>query len=89
MPSHPPKLQEIKDYMKSLANTDLIQAGVALGLNYTRLKDIRENLLDEMLTKWLRGDDDVHETSGDPSWESLVRALEKAGYNGVAMKIHY
>ena len=59
-----------------------------LGLQYVHLKRMKEDcLLDDMLNSWLREDDCVTETSGSPSWQSLVKALEEAGCKGVAAKI--
>ena len=44
-------------------------------------------LLDDMVDSWLRKDDDIVETSGHPSWQSLVKALEEAGCTGVATTV--
>ena len=46
-----------------------------------------ENLTLELYERWLREDDDVHKTSGDPSWTSLARAMRGIRANGLAAKI--
>ena len=78
----------VRKFLKPLSNTQLREVGLELGLRWPRLKKMKENcMLDDMLESWLREDDDVTETSGRPSWLSLVKALEEAGYKGVATKI--
>ena len=44
-------------------------------------------LVDDMLDSWLREDDDVTETSGHPSWESLAAALKEGGFTGVETSV--
>ena len=83
-----PKHPEARKFLECLSNDRLKAIGVCLGLRYVHLKNMKEDcLLDEMLVSWLREDDDVKETSGHPSWPSLVKALEEAGHNGVATQI--
>ena len=77
----------MKRYLKSLSNTGIINVGVNLGLDYNSLKNVREDVMNEMISCWRREDDDVITTSGRPSWLSLVKALEEEGHNGVAAKI--
>lgn len=77
-----------KAFLKRLTNADIINVGLELGLRYHHLKNMKEDvLLDEILSCWLREDDNVRETSGTPSWESLAKALEGAGFNGVAREV--
>ena len=48
---------------------------------------MRVHFLDDIISSWLRKDDDVTETSGHPSWQSLNKAMEEAGYSGIAAMI--
>ena len=87
-PTPTPTHAVVKRFLKHLANTDIRNVGVNLGLSFTRLKNFREeSVLDDTISSWLRKDDDVTETSGSPSWQSLVKALEDEGYTGVAANI--
>ena len=78
----------MKQFLKHLTNAEIRNVGVHLGLSFRKLKSIREeDIPDETISRWLREDDDVTKTSGSPSWQSLVKALEEAGYNGVVANI--
>lgn len=44
-------------------------------------------LPDDMIDAWLNREDDVLDTSGDPTWKSLCKALKEIGQNGIANKI--
>ena len=78
----------VKQFLKHLTNAEIRNVGVYLGLSFRKLKSIREeDVQDETISHWLREDDDVTETSGSPSWQSLVQALEEAGHNGVVVNI--
>ena len=71
-----------------LRNDKLYELGVELGLNITELKRVASIELPlELCGRWLRGDDDVLQTSGTPTWSSLVRALRNIGASGVARSI--
>ena len=75
-------------YLKKLDTAKLYDLGVELGLNTTELKRIpTEQLPLELCIRWLRGDDDVHQTSGTPTWSSLATAMRKIGASGVASSI--
>ena len=79
---------EARKFLECLSSDRLMTIGLRLGLRYANLKRMREGgLLDDMLDSWLSGDDNVIEKSGHPSWQSLIKALEEAGYNGVATEI--
>lgn len=84
----PPALTPIvvKRFLKQLAPSEIRSLGLELGLRLPHLKRMNDDL-DEMIHCWLREDDDVYETSGIPSWENLVKALEEAGFKGVAADI--
>ena len=85
----PPQHAEAREILKGLSSKQLKEVGVELGLKNINLKKmmITDCMLDEMLDSWLNADDDVIETSGHPSWQSLVQALEEAGYPGEAATI--
>ena len=86
--SSQPSLREVNTYLKKLDTAKLIELGLELGLNITELKRIpTEQLPLELCMRWLREDDDVHETSGTPTWSSLAKALRKIGASGVASSI--
>ena len=78
----------VNPYLKKLGNPKLYELGGALGLNITELKRVSgQELPLELAGRWLREDDDVHKTSGTPSWSSLIKALQAVGATGVADKI--
>ena len=80
--------REVNPYLKKLDTAKLYELGVELGLNIVALKKIdQEQLPLELCIRWLREDDNVHQTSGIPTWSSLVRALRNIGANGVASSI--
>lgn len=60
--------------------------GGALGLNYPKMLRMK-TLPDDMVAAWLMQEDNVIETSGSPSWDSLAEALELTGQTGLAHKI--
>ena len=87
-PTLTPTHTAVKQFLNHLKSTEIRNVGVNLGLSFRKLKSIREeDIPDETISRWLREDDDVTETSGHPSWQSLVQALEEAGYNGVVANI--
>ena len=66
----------------------LYELGGELGLNITELIRIpTQHLPVQLCIRWLREDDDVHQTSGTPTWSSLVRAVRSIGANGLANRI--
>ena len=80
--------REVNPHLKKLDTTKLYELGGELGLNITELKKIAPIELHlELCERWLREDDDVHHTSGPPTWSSLVTALRNIGANGVATSI--
>ncbi len=38
----------------------------------------------DMVAAWLRREDNVLKASGNPTWKSLIKALETVGQKGVA-----
>ena len=80
--------REVNPYLKKLDTAKLYDLGLELGLNITELKRIpTEQLPLELCMRWLREDDDVHQTSGTPTWSSLATALRNIGASGVASSI--
>jgi hypothetical protein len=75
----------VSQCLKDLPNEDLITLGGALGLNFPKLKKMRD-LPSEMVAAWLRKEDNVLEF-GKPTWRRLVTALKSIGHNGVAGSI--
>lgn len=78
-----------RKYLKPLDNDAILEVGMELGLDFNRLTNMKSSkyFLDEVVRSWLRQDDDVSETSGTPSWDSLIKALKAASFNGVASNI--
>ena len=72
--------------LEDLNNDNLRKLGTSLGLAFTKLKRLT-SLPDDMVEAWLRGDDNVIEISGPPSWESLATALDKIGHTKIAITI--
>ena len=77
---------EVSRYLMDLDNEQIVQVGLALGMNYAKLKRMR-SLPDDMVAAWLRREDDVLEVSGVPTWKVLSEALKDTGQTGLAMKI--
>ena len=71
-----------------LSIAKLYELGGELGLNITDMRRIApEQLPLELCKRWLREDDDVHQTCGTPTWNSLVTALRNIGTSGLANMI--
>ena len=77
---------EISSCLLDLDNQQIVQVGLALGMNYAKLKRMR-SLPGDMVAAWLRREDDVLEVSGLPTWKVLSEALKDTGQTGLAMKI--
>ena len=77
---------EISRYLMDLDDQQIVQVGLALGMNYAKLKRMR-SLPGDMVAAWLRREDDVLEVSGAPTWKVLSEALKDVGQTGLAMKI--
>ena len=69
-----------------LDDQQIVQVGLALGMNYAKLKRMR-SLPGDMVAGWLRKEDDVLEVSGIPTWKVLSEALKDMGQTGLAIKI--
>ena len=78
----------IVPYLQQLTVQELINVGVKLGLQYSKLKNLSpECILNDMVHAWLRKDDCVIKTTGEPSWKSLTEALRDCGHEGIAQMI--
>ena len=77
---------EISHCLNDLDNQRLVQVGLALGMNYAKLKRMR-SLPGDMVAAWLRREDDVLQVSGIPTWKALSEALKDVGQTGLSMKI--
>ena len=76
----------VTKHLRDLSNdSDLIGLGGALGLYYPDLRRMNP-LLEELVAAWLR-QDNVMSASGDPSWASLIKALQETNHPGIAKKI--
>ena len=74
------------EYLSDLTNKKLLKLGSALGLLWSNLKKMTM-LCEDLVEGWLNGADNVVATSGQPTWASLIKALEKIKLKGVAEKI--
>ena len=77
--------RDINRYLNDLDNEQIVQLGLALGLNYTKLKKMRM-LPADMVAAWLRKEDDVLHV-GEPAWKVLCEALKDIGQTGLAIMI--
>ena len=83
----------VRGYLIDLDKEEIHTLGLILGLHRGTLSNKYEgsskvNYLDDVLTAWLRKQDDVEE-KGVPSWATLATALEdqQLRQTGVAKKI--
>lgn len=75
-------------YLQDLGEREVILLGQALGLLRSKLKK-KKTLPDDMVDAWLNKEDNVLETSGPPTWESLCAALKHISQNGKAAEIEH
>ena len=79
-------LNGVCKFLNEIDQQGLVQLGVALGLNYPKITRMKV-LPEDMVASWLRREDDVLTTSGEPTWENLVNTLESKGQMGIAKSI--
>ena len=79
-------LFEISQYLKDMSDNQLIDLGRALGLHFSSLQRMKD-LPNELVAAWLLRQEDVLETSGEPTYERLAVALEKIRQNGLAKDV--
>lgn len=79
---------KITPYLKTIKTEDLVDLGAALGLNRVKLKNTHPNeLVGELISSWIRKDNEVLSVSGEPTWRVLAKKLKEVGKNGVAQDI--
>ena len=77
----------VTEHLRDLCNeSDLIRLGGALGLYYPHLRRMNP-FLEELVAAWLNRRDNVLSASGDPTWVSLIKALQDIDQPGIAQKI--
>ena len=79
-------MKSAASYLLDLDNQQIVQVGLALGMNYAKLKRMR-SLPGDMVAAWLRREDDILEVGGVPTWKVLSETLKDVGQTGLAMKI--
>ena len=77
---------KVSTVLKDLNNEQLIRLGTALGLRYPHLQRM-DSLPEDLVSAWLNMEDEVMDTSGIPTWSSLIKALEDTDQKGVASHI--
>ena len=71
-------------YLRIMDRPQIQQLGGELGLSVFNLQ-MMLNIPGDMVTAWLRKQDNVKEKSGDPlTWKALVDALKRIGQQGIA-----
>ena len=81
-----PKVQR---YMKELATDKLLELGGELGLNPLELGSVPPRELARSVSiGWIQESYNVKDTSGTPTWKSLIKALKEVGANGIADRIY-
>lgn len=73
----------IKECLKDLSRDQIIEVGLALGLLYPNLTKMSILPLD-MIYAWLQRSDNVLKMSGEPTVESLLKALYNSNLGGTA-----
>jgi len=84
-------MPEISSYLDGMENAKILNLGMVLGLNFTKLKNnmsTSPTFLLDTLHSWLQKEDDVM-AKGIPTWRALVNALKSrgVGQGGIAAKI--
>ena len=70
-------------YLRGLTKPNIVVIGVSLGLDYVKLSNLRgEEVVHQMVHMWLNQQDDVIVTSGSPTMNSLMKALNDNGFKG-------
>ena len=81
-------MADIAGYLCRMDTAKVVNLGVALGLNFTSLKNNMNSgtFVNDTIHAWLQKEDDVMQT-GKPTWKTLVKALNSVGQTGIATKI--
>ena len=77
---------KVTQYLQDLDNDHIIDVGGALGLSFSKLRKMTK-YPDDMVAAWLRREDYVMNSSGEPTWRTLMEALRKVGQEGIARDI--
>ena len=77
---------EVRKYLKDLETEQLLQLGLALGLQYPTLKDMK-NMPDDLIHSWLLRQQEVIKQSGEPTYKSLATALDEIEQTGLAQDV--
>ena len=78
----------IRPYLRDLTPEELIRLGQVLGLKRTTLqRSNRQSLAEDLIHCWIRQDYRVLEESGEPTWQSLARALRDIELTGISLRI--
>lgn len=72
----------IFQHLQHLTNQELLILGSNLGLYYPYMQNTTR--LNEMVSHWLNGEDNVLDVSGLPSWASLAKSLRKSRLHDLA-----
>ena len=86
-------MNDIYGYLHLLPKPDMLQLGLVLGLNYSKLTGKLDTSLlhQEVIAAWLRKEDYVtDDEKRRPTWENLVAALrnDTVRQNGIANLIY-
>ena len=74
--------------MKDMLPGDVVHLGQELGLGFVRLKGMSPSSIhNDMAYAWLMRFDNVPQTSGNPTWRALARALSEMKCQNVIDKI--
>ena len=67
---------------------ELVELGQTLGLKRVTLQKYSPlSLAGDLVEDWLRKDYRVLEETGEPTWNSLAKALKYIGLNGISLDI--
>ena len=71
-------MYEVSNYLRFLTETEIYTLGLALGLDSKTITPFKKSptFLDDMLTRWLQGKDQVMKRGGH-TWNALVNALQE------------
>ena len=77
---------DISAYLDKMENAKILKLGVALGLDYIKLKNNMnsEMFLFDTIHAWLQKEDEVMKR-GNPTWRTLVNALNSKGVGQTGM----
>lgn len=88
LPSDIKQVVDITDYLVDMQREDIYELGLALRLDYTKLKDKMgsHSFKEDVIAAWLRKEDNFRE---EPTWTVLIEALKHSRVKqmGIADKI--